>query len=73
MPDDKPATKEPVLEERLARDLERHKGRWVAVDRGKIVAVADSAEQVLHDALQKSVTDPLVFRVPVHPERIAFF
>lgn len=64
---------EPVIEGPLAQELEQHKGRWVAVFEDRIVAVSDSAVEVKDEALRKGVTDPLVFRVPQHPNRLAFF
>jgi len=62
----------PVIEEGLAQELEEHKGRWVAVDQGVLAAVADSAIEARAGALAKGITDPLVFRVSAHPDRIAF-
>jgi hypothetical protein len=63
---------EPVIEGPLAEELEGHKGRWVAVYQDKIVAVGDSAVGVKDEASRKQITDPLVFRVPTHANRIAF-
>lgn len=63
---------EPVIEGPLANELERHKGRWVAVYQDKVVAVGDSAIEVKGEATRKHITDPLVFRVPTHANRIVF-
>jgi hypothetical protein len=63
---------EPLIEGPLAEELEKHKGRWVAVFQDQIVAVSDSAVEVKEEALRKGITDPLVFRVPTHANRIAF-
>jgi len=63
---------EPVIEGPLANELESHKGRWVAVYQDKVVAVGDSAIEVKEEATRKQITDPLVFRVPTHANRIAF-
>lgn len=63
---------EPVIEAPLADELESHKGRWVAVYQDKVVAVGDSAIEVKEEATRKQITDPLVFRVPTHANRIAF-
>jgi len=63
---------EPVIEDHLAEELEGHKGRWVAVYQDQIVAVGDSAVEVKEEATRKHITDPLVFRVPTHANRIAF-
>ncbi len=60
----------PVIDEKLARQLEDYKGRWVAVDKGKVVASGDSATEAVEAALAVGVTDPLVFRVSAHPERL---
>lgn len=62
-----------VIEPDLTDDLQQHKGRWVAIHLGSIVAVADSAQEVLEAALRKGVTDPTVLRVPLHPDRLAYF
>lgn len=64
---------EPVIEEPLAGELEEYKGRWVAIFQDRVVAVGDSAVEVKEEALRQKVTDPLVFRVPLHPNRLAFF
>jgi hypothetical protein len=63
---------DPVIEGPLAGELEAHKGRWVAVYQDKIVAVGDSAVEVKEASRSKNITDPLVFRVPTHANRIAF-
>jgi len=70
---DADSVQEPVIEGPLSDELERHKGRWVAVFQDRIIAVSDSAVDVRDEALAKGVTDPLVFRVPLHPRRIAFY
>lgn len=57
----------------LTNDLQKHRGRWVALYAGEIVAVADSAREVIRIALENGVTDPTVLRVPSHPERLAFY
>jgi hypothetical protein len=63
----------PPIEEQLSERLQEHKGRWVAVDGDEVVAVGDSVTEVLDVARQRGHTDPLVFRVPTAPERLAFF
>lgn len=70
--------REPVIEQRLAEELGQYRGRWVAVDpdvkkERRVVASGDSVSEVLGLALQKGVTDPIVFRVPTHPERLNVF
>ncbi len=64
---------EPPIEGPLARELEQHKGRWVAIIDERIVAVGDSAPDVRQTALDGGVTDPILFRVPTNPSRLAFF
>ena len=63
---------EPVIEGPLAAELEGHRGKWVAVYQDRLIAVGDSAVEVKEAALKNGVTDPLVFRVPTHANRIAF-
>jgi hypothetical protein len=64
----------PAIEPGLNAELQHHKGRWVAVDQAtsRVIAAGGSAEEVVHTALAKRVTDPLVLRVPTHPERPNF-
>jgi hypothetical protein len=62
-----------VIEPDLSGDLQQHKGRWVAIFGGAIVAVGDSAAEVVSEALRKGVTDPTVLRVPLHPDRLAYY
>ena len=76
MTDHQPAdgpVQDPVIVGPLAQELEQHKGRWVAILNDRIVAVGDSAVDVKDLALKQGVTDPIVFRVPLHPNRVAFF
>lgn len=65
-------TRPPVIDQALSRELEQYKGRWVAIDQGRVVASGDSAPEALAGARERSVMDPLLFRVPLHPERRAF-
>ena len=67
------SVQEPVIEGALADDLTKHKGQWVAVLGDAIIASGATATEVKEAALERGVTDPLVFRVPLHPNRIAFF
>jgi hypothetical protein len=53
--------------------LGQHKGEWVAVHLNRLVAVGQSALEVREAAAKKGVTDPTIFRVPKHPERLAFY
>ncbi|MEA2579141.1 MAG: hypothetical protein QOE83_33 [Actinomycetota bacterium] len=69
MPD---TTKRPqVIDKELADQLMNYKGRWVAVDKGRVVADGDSATDAVEAAKGVGVTDPLVFRVSAHPERLS--
>ena len=68
-PEDGPI-QEPVIEQALADELEQYKGQWVAIFQERVVAVGDSALRVKEEALRSGVTDPLVFRVPLHPHRL---
>jgi hypothetical protein len=72
-----PATKprRPPIDEKLAEQLREYKGQWVAVspDRNQVVAAGKSAKEALEAAVKRGVTDPLVFRVSAHPERINLF
>jgi len=73
MPAKKP--RRPPIDEKLAEQLRGYKGRWVAVssDRNELVAAGKSAAEALQAAVKLGVTDPLVFRVSAHPERLNLF
>ena len=60
----------PVIDEALAHQLESYRGKWVAVYNGAIVASGNSAKEVVARALSAGVTDPLVFRVSAHANRL---
>jgi uncharacterized protein DUF5678 len=63
----------PTVQDPPADELERNKGRWVAVDQGHVVASGASAKEASEGARKRGVTDPILFYVPVHPERVNFF
>lgn len=64
-------TKQPQeIDAQLARQLENYLGRWVAVYEGRVVASGNSAMEAVEAALKEGVTDPLVFRVSAHPDRL---
>ncbi len=65
----------PAIDEKLAGQLREYKGLWVAVaaDRSEVVGSGASAKEAVHAALKAGVTDPLVFRVSAHPERLSLF
>jgi hypothetical protein len=65
-------SQQPVIGPELAHELEEHKGRWVAVDNGQLVGVGDSAVEAKRLAEKGGHTDPMIFRVPTYPERLAF-
>lgn len=58
------------IDTELARQLENYLGRWVAVFEGRVVASGNSAKEAVDAALEEGVTDPLVFRVSAHPDRL---
>lgn len=58
----------PLWSAEVAVEMLAHRGRWIALDEGMIVAVADSLDEVHERAEAEGVADPLVFRVPSHPE-----
>jgi len=58
------------IDAELARQLENYLGRWVAVYEGRVVASGNSAMEAVEAALKEGVTDPLVFRVSAHPDRL---
>ncbi len=68
-----PPIEEPAVSEQLAKELDRHRGRWVAVEGDKIIADAQSAQEVVRLANERGAADPIVFRVPLHPERLNIF
>lgn len=58
------------IDTELARQLEGYLGRWVAVFEGRVVSSGNSAKEAVETALKEGVTDPLVFRVSAHPDRL---
>lgn len=63
----------PLWSHETGEELSGHRGRWVALDGDRIVAVADSLPLVRREAREQGVTDPLVFRVPAHPRQVAAY
>jgi hypothetical protein len=59
-----PPIAEPAVSEQLAKELDRHRGRWVAVEGDTIIADAPSAQEVVRLANERGAADPIVFRVP---------
>ncbi len=58
----------PLWSAEVAEEMLAHRGRWIALDEGVIVAVADSVVEVIERAAGEGVPDPLVYRVPARPE-----
>jgi hypothetical protein len=63
---------ESVIDQPLAIELGKHRGEWVALENNQVIASASTAVEVWREAQQKGVTDPVVFRVPLHPEHVAY-
>ena len=65
-------TTPPVIDEKLSTELLQYKGKWVAVDQinRKVVGSGDTALEAKEAADKAHVTDPLIFRVSAHPERV---
>jgi Family of unknown function (DUF5678) len=61
-----------VIDPSLEAELARYRGKWVAIDEihAKVVAVEDSAASAYEKARLQHVTDPLIFKVPLGPERV---
>ncbi|MFA5867121.1 MAG: DUF5678 domain-containing protein [Actinomycetota bacterium] len=53
--------------------LKEFRGKWVARDGLKIVAVADSLQDVLKTARAKGVKKPIVRQVPEETRRYSFY
>ncbi len=71
MVDMKRATsRRPAIDEKLSKELTAYKGQWVALHNGQVVASGASAREAAEAALRGGVTDPLLFRVAAHPERL---
>jgi hypothetical protein len=60
------------LDPQLQDALVAHQGRWVATTRSEILAVGDSASEVLKAARAAGIESPIVYRVP-EDSRTAYF
>jgi alkanesulfonate monooxygenase SsuD/methylene tetrahydromethanopterin reductase-like flavin-dependent oxidoreductase (luciferase family) len=60
------------IEQRLAEELKEYNGKWVAVSNDQLVGSGETAREAIDEALAAGHTDPLIFRVSTHPERVAF-
>lgn len=63
----------PLWPDTVADELRGHLGRWVAIDDERIVAVADTLDEVHAQSEAQGVTEPLVFRVPANPGQVAVY
>jgi hypothetical protein len=59
-----PVIHPPPSDERLNQEFMNYKGKWVAIDDGKIVAYGDRAVEARDEALARGASDPLIFHVP---------
>jgi hypothetical protein len=70
------AIEEPI-ELVLTRDVEKalgkHPGKWAAVTRTQVLAVGDSAEDVLRGAAKLGNKEPILLRVPDTANTIYLF
>ena len=62
-----------VIDKKLSEELQKYKGKWVAVDKNKVVGSGDTALEAKEAAAKVGVTDPIIFRVTAHPERLNLF
>lgn len=63
----------PLWSRGVADQMARHRGRWVALDGDRVIAVADTLSEVRSSAREQGIDEPLLFRVPSHPERVAAY
>ncbi len=63
---------QPVIDEPLVAKLAAYTGQWVAVDLQEVVGSGATAREAYEAAVKAGHTDPLVFQVSEHPERVAF-
>lgn len=63
---------DPVIDAALADELDNFRGQWVAVFRNHVIAAGSNAMEVAEQAHSEGASDPLLFRVPAHPSRMAF-
>lgn len=72
MPEPRRGVRPPVIDRRLAQELEHYRGQWVAIEDGRVVAAGDSLSEALARARERSYPDPLTYHVPTHSGR-AFY
>ena len=51
-----------------AEELDRHPGKWVAVDQARLIAIADTLKELSEKAEVKNVEHPLFHLVPTEEE-----
>jgi hypothetical protein len=75
MPAQRRGVRPPVIDRQLAAELDQqqYRGRYVAIANGHVIASGDTVTEVIERAHARSVSDPLVHRVPARPRRPAFY
>lgn len=63
----------PLWSAAVAEEMRDHRGRWVALEEGRIVAVADSLDEVIEAATDAGCPEPLAFRVPANPDKATVY
>lgn len=63
----------PLWSDEVAQQMWAHLGQWVALQDGEIVAAADTLDEALDSARAAGATEPVVYQVPSHPERVAAY
>ena len=51
----------------LAQDLDKYRGKWVAIKDGEVIASAESAVDVVRELHEKGITDAALHRVSDSP------
>lgn len=66
----------PPLEQEIPQELQqeflKHPGKWVAFTSSEIVAVGDTAGEVLREATKRKISGPMLYHVP-EGEHTAYF
>lgn len=74
--DDRQKLEEPLEHEvdpELQEELLKHRGRWVAMTRAKLLAVGDSPAEVLAAAHEVGCESPILYFVPRDDRAVYFF
>jgi len=61
-----------AIEFELARQIQQHVGKWVAIADNKIVAVGDEVADVMEASIKLGYEFPLVVRGPLTDEDVAY-